>query len=177
MRITIFGMGRVGSTLASFIVASSLPVSNLHIYDTNKQVSLGNYYDLINMRDLLRKKMKITIGYDKLSDAYIITAGIPRKSGERSFDYPANFQIVQSCLSKCSLKSKVFLLTNPTEKLASSFSKIGYDNIIPIGDLLDKVRIKLRDQPEEIANTIIDTKGYSNFGCIAEVLLRLRQMS
>jgi malate/lactate dehydrogenase len=175
MKITILGVGRVGSTLASHLLASPLKITDLCIYDDNRKKMLGEYLDLINFATLVKKPTKITMGYDLPADICIITAGMPRNSGERSFDFERNFDITHSCLLKCPEKAKVFLVTNPAERLAKRLKKTDSHKIIPIGEHLDKARRKLTKNPEEIADMIIDNKGYSNFGCIGEIILRLKK--
>lgn len=178
LKVVIFGLGRVGGTLASYLLASSLPITELAINDIDKKKELGEYYDLLNFSQLMGKDVLLQHGHLDDADVCIITAGLPRQSGERSFNYQKNLDIVVSCLSKCPHESKVLLVTNPTERIANALKNISkFHDVTVIGEYLDDVRQHLHDDPEEIANIIVDNKGYSSFGCIAEIMLRINSMA
>lgn len=174
MKISILGLGNVGSVLASHLIASDrICVDELNIYDVNKKTLRGNYYDLLDMRDVLGKGTRIRTGVHE-SDVYIITAGKPRKSSKEEWNYPKNLQIVLNCVSKCGNNSKIMIITNPVERITNFLKRMGYKNVIPVGKYLDAARfLRTRNDPEKVAVQILDSKGYTNFGVVAEVLKRL----
>lgn len=172
-RIKILGMGRVGSILASNIIASDLQVSHIYIYDNAPDHLLGECLDLQDMADILKRKISVEIKHAYTeADIYVITAGIPRYSMDEKHDFEGNYFIVKSCLGLCNPKRPVIVATNPKEELKKT---IKGKRIIFCGYKLDKSREKRHGMDGElIAKSILNSKGFTAFGISAEIIETIR---
>ncbi len=181
MKISIFGLGRVGTGLLSILVASDLPIETIYIHDKDKKLVKGQAEDLRDMVFLLGKKIKIEedILKAKDSDLYIITAGKPRKDGKSGFDVEENMLIVSTCLSYCNHDKPIWIVTNPTKKIVNLLNdSFEFKELVSIGDILDIARkVRTGKEPKDISNFILNNKGYSNLGCVGEIILRLKSIS
>jgi len=181
MKISILGLGRVGTSLLSSLVISDLPIETIYLYDIDKKLVKGQAEDLRDMVFLLGKKIKIEedILKAKDSDLYIITAGKPRKDGKSDFDIEANMLLVSTCLVFCNHDKPIWIVTNPTKKIVYLLKDaFEFKELVSIGDMLDTARkVRTDKEPKDIANFILNNKGYSNLGCVGEIILRLKSIS
>jgi len=173
--VSVIGLGRVGSVLCSSIILSGV-ADKLYIYDKNIDIMLGNREDLMDMSFFVNGSIDIEIGVGE-SDVYVITAGKPRKAGGK-FDYKTNFKIVKECVELCGKNKTILVATNPVDEICRKLKGM-YDDrtIIPVGKLLDSEReFRTGRDSEDVANYILRTKGYTNFGCVGEIITILKIM-
>jgi len=165
MKIQIIGMGNTGKCIASFLLKSSLKITEMGIIDIDDKKMLGNYYDLLDMLNLMGKRNVMEIGMID-ADYYIITAGKPRKNSKDDHDFRRNYEIVKKYVRKIGNKNKVILIiTNPVNRICLSIKRDFGINVIPIGNKLDSIR----DLNELIVDNILNNKGYTEFGIAQEV--------
>lgn len=175
MRISILGVGRVGSSIASHIIASDIDATELYLHDIDIKKVMADMQDLKDMAFILGSKVDIKMGVGP-SDLYIITAGIPRKISKEKHNIEDNWNIVRYCLTLCDLDKPIIIATNPKEKINERVKELYADRQIYVsGFMLDNVRAERKgEDPERIAEFILDNKGYTNHGITAEVMNIIR---
>jgi len=172
--ISIIGLGNVGSILASHILVNVRSIDNLYIYDINTSKMFANYLDLMDMKDILGIPTTINLGIPKKNAIYIITAGRPRKSSEDDYNFNHNYKIVKQIVEKIGKDELIYIITNPTDRITKMLKKDGY-NVKSIGVVLDNSRYSRFGNSDVIAGIIIDWKGYTAFGVVADVLKNLSE--
>ena len=169
IKIAIIGLGRVGSTIAYSLLLRNIG-SIIYVYEKDRKKLAGELSDLRHANYIFnRKKFPIKQGLLrnlKDCDVIIFTAGYSRASSKEKTEdlYSSNRAVILKYYSH--LKNKIVLLvTNPTERLANEFY------FIPISKALDNARLRT---DRRSGGWVIDRKGYTNWGCSAEVLTTLQ---
>jgi len=178
MKVCVIGLGRVGTALLSALISSNLDISEISLYDKNAMLMVGQLNDARDMVEVMGKNVEIRSGVDREADVFILTLGKPRKSGSSDFDFEANLVSVAEVLPMCDLDKPIFLVTNPVKRLAKSIKRhFSLKQLVLIGDLLDQAREKRTGvDGEGVARFILDNKGYTNLGCVGEILVRLKKL-
>lgn len=178
MNITIIGIGNVGSALAFGLILKGIG-ETINIVDIDKEKLNSEFLDLKNCIDVLGIKTKLN-KYSEIqkSDIYILTAGRNTSKAERDKLYDDNKIIAEHYfkeIAKLNPTAWVLVVTNPSHKLA----QLGLNylqKVIPIGNMLDNARYKSyhlfgkHEAPVDLYKQIKKGKGYTNWGCVAEVI-------
>lgn len=151
-KITVVGMGSVGSTIA-YKLASDHMASEIVLIDIRSEKAMGEAMDI-------RQGLAFTGGLDiyagsyedaKGSDIVIITSGVARKEGQSRLDLvKINFGITMDIMSKivsACPDAKYIIVSNPVDVLTYAFHKysgLKENQIIGSGTLLDSIRLRER---------------------------------
>lgn len=172
MKIAIYGAGRVGSSIASALLFN-YPIKRLEIHDTDYRKALGEVQDLKDLATITELDTLITTKHGEV-DLSIITAGLPRRSSREQHNFEDNYAVVRYALSMIDLSNPVIIATNPKEKIKKALDKDPFmrgKKIFVAGFELDNARKKRTGQdPEMVAEFILDNKGYTSHGITAEVI-------
>jgi len=189
MKIQIIGIGRVGSTIASLLIASNID-SDIILTDINGELMMAEYYDLSVMARQFRFYGRLLYSSDiQKADIYVIVCGESRKpySGmSKQGLYESNLKIVEPVfkqIAELSPCSWTLIATNPSSLLARK----GLDYIqkaIPLGLETDTIEDRLSQlfgrhetiHKQDIGEYIFRTKGYTNFGIAGEAVRIIRQL-
>ena len=173
MKVGIIGMGRVGSSIAAYLMFHP-KVNEIYINDINIDRCQAEYEDLRQSAALLDYKVKIKVITDETFEEFqecqylFIAAGHPRLNSRESMKhlYDKNYSIINSILNKmphtffnAEFPRKIYIATNPWEMFSIAFK------IRPLGPKLDDIRVKLKAR---CGPWILDRKGYTNWGIAAE---------
>lgn len=149
MKVSIIGIGRVGSTLG-YLLASEKSIDQLVFVDEIKSLSEGIALDISNAYP--ESSLRIFSGNLSAannSDIVIISASAPtdQKIKIRMELLGANKPVIEKIFSTLVFNKKtiVIMVTNPVEPLcayAASISDLPPENIIGFGNSLDTARLK-----------------------------------
>ncbi len=149
-RITIVGMGNVGSTIAYALLVSGL-ASELVLIDHNRSKAEGEMMDL-NHAVPLTHPTKIIVGdYSDCAGSAItiIAAGAGQKPGETRLDLvKRNFEIFQKIVPQVATYNPngiILIATNPVDVLTYASLKLSglpSSQIIGSGTILDTARFR-----------------------------------
>lgn len=149
-KISIVGMGNVGSSLAYAITLLGL-TGELVLVDENSEKALGEALDL---RDSVAfgKKVKVEAGaYQDCrgSDIIIFSAGVNRRPGENQTDLLGrNLSLLEKCLSGVGPyqgKTILLLISNPVEVMTCAALKLSgwpKEKVIGLGTVLETSRFR-----------------------------------
>lgn len=160
-KLAIIGAGRVGSTIANNILYNKPPhLREITLMDIDERRRLGELWDLIDAKNMLEQNVVFSKTLSK-SDVVIITAGHSR--GIRSQEGKNTLIVLNIALDivKYCPKAKVYVATNPHEKLYKYLKELGI-NAFELGNRLHKIR------KYHTGKDIIAKKGYTNWGVGAE---------
>ena len=149
MKVSIIGMGRVGSSLG-YLLAGEKNIGELVFVDKIKTLSDGIAHDISNAYP--EASLKIISGdlsSTSNSDILVVTASAPTdpKITIRMELLGANKPVIEKIFSNVKLKKStiVILVTNPVEPLvyhALKISNMDPERLIGFGNSLDSARIK-----------------------------------
>jgi len=151
IKISVFGAGNVGSTLA-FLLAQKEIANEIVLIDIVKNVAQGKALDIQEAMPAFEKLSKIT-GTDDAkeisgSNIVVITAGIPRKPGMSRDDLIlTNKKIVEQIslnIKKYAPNSIVIVVTNPLDVMTFvALQTTGFPRhrVIGMGGILDSSRM------------------------------------
>ena len=176
-KVTIFGAGMVGSTLAYNLVSQDI-TDEVALVDINKKLAKAHVIDLEHVTPFT-KQIKIKVGdYKDCKDSKIavITCGAAQKVGESRLDLiEKNTKIIKEIIPKIFKANNniiVLMITNPvdilTYKAISLFPK-KKNQILGSGTVLDSARFrhliskKLKINPKSIHAYIMGEHGDSEF--------------
>lgn len=180
-KIQIFGVGIVGSTIASLII-SKFKFVDLILTDTNKDLLYSQFYELkvlskhINPTAIIKKSSDV-----EKADIYIICCGKRRKKEQPKIElFEENWNIIEPIIEEISLqnnKSWTLIVTNPPTALSQKAMDY-IPRVIPIGLITDDIEKKLLsvsgsheyNDDIDIGEQIFEKKGYTNFGVSGEVI-------
>jgi malate dehydrogenase len=148
-KISIFGAGNVGTSLAQLVVFTGL--ADCAMVDVAAGVAEGKALDLSQARPVYGTDVKIQASDDasiiKGSDLVVITAGITRKPGmSRDQLLETNARIVAQCASgvkKHAPKAFIIVVSNPLDAmtwLASEVSGFEKNKVMGMAGVLDSSR-------------------------------------
>ncbi len=183
MKISIIGMGNVGSTLAYTLMLKGL-ADELALIDNNV---IKAQSDAADLRHALTFTHHITsihggdVSVSNDSDILVIAASVPWKPGYRSrFDLaPGNLEIFKSVLpelARLSPKAVLIIITNPLDVMtyfAIRLSGFPWQRVLGVGTLIDSARFRqalsesYQIHPDDIRAYILGEHGDSHFPAIS----------
>ncbi len=151
-KITVVGMGSVGSTIA-YKLASDMYASEIVLIDIREEKAMGEAMD-IRQGLAFTGNVDIYAGsYDDAagSDIVIITSGVARKEGQTRLDlakvnYEITMEIMPKIVKACP-DAKYVIVSNPVDILTYAFHKysgLKENQIIGCGTVLDTIRLRER---------------------------------
>lgn len=193
MRVTIYGVGHVGSAVAFGCIREAIApadVNQLDLIDTDVKKLYSEYSDLVQAAEVFRRKIEICLPVKpRPSDIYVISVGggLPRhKNYDRTLLYQENIDVVMPIIKEIKEvrheNSLVLMVTNPSTMLTETAIR-EVPLIFPIGNMLDNARLRLtkvegsHEKPniQKKFAEVKDGKGYTNWACACEVLMRISQ--
>jgi malate dehydrogenase len=150
-KITVFGSGAVGATLA-YNLLSRVSFSELVLIDINDGIAKGTALDLEDTRGLLNFPTKILAGNSlelmKDSDIVVFTAGVARKDGMTRMDLlKINGQIAfdtAKAIKTLAPQAIVIAVSNPLDVITYIFTRaldFGRKRVFGMGSSLDTSRM------------------------------------
>lgn len=183
MKITIIGVGHVGSTLAYTLMLKDL-ANELVLIDHSRIKSTSDAQDLTHALTFTDHIIPITggeISDSKDSDIIIITASVPWKADFSSrFDLGSgNVQLYKELLpelSKLSPEAILIVITNPLDIM--TYFALKYSGFLPtkvmgVGTLIDSARFRkilsenYHIHPDDIRAYILGEHGDTQFPAIS----------
>lgn len=179
MKISIVGIGRVGSTLAYTLLIQGL-ANELVLVGRNPELIEGEAYDLQHAQPFLSKQMKIHSGSIEAgagSDIIAITASVPQNPSmtSRMELLRGNFELFRELIPKIAATSPnaiLVIVSNPVDVLtyaAIRFSGFPGSRVIGTGTLIDSARYRsmlseeLSIHPDDIRAYILGEHGATQF--------------
>lgn len=183
MKISIIGIGRVGSTLAYTMVLKGL-CDELVLYNRNPSVALGDAYDLQHALPFLHRQMLIhSGGLDETSrsDIIAVCASVPmtRDMFSRMALLAGNvplFHALIPALAKRSPDAKFVILSNPVDVLTYltiQLSGFPPARVMGISTLMDSARYRamlsaeLSIHPDDLRAYILGEHGPNQFPALS----------
>ena len=183
MKISIVGIGHVGSTLAFTLMLKDL-ANELVLIDNSLTKSMSDAQDLTHALGFTDHIIPINAGVisdSKNSDIIIITASTPWKIGYSSrFDLaPSNVELYKTLLPELYQHSPdaiLIVVTNPLDVMTYfAIKHSGYpeNKVLGIGTLIDSARFrkllseKYHVHPDDIRAYILGEHGESQFPAIS----------
>jgi L-lactate dehydrogenase len=183
MKISIVGIGRVGSTLAYTITCKGL-CNELVLVNRNVDAAAGDAYDLQHSLPFLSRQMKVTHGnVDDTANSDVIaicaSVSIDHSVQTRLELGPGNVRLFQDLIPPLAAKSPdaIFLIvSNPVDVLtyyALSFSGFKPEHVIGTGTLLDSARFRSmlsnenRIHPDDLRAYILGEHGENQFPALS----------
>ncbi|NVY96233.1 L-lactate dehydrogenase [Lactobacillus sp. DCY120] len=182
-KIMLVGAGAVGSSFAFSLLQTYAP-AELMIVDVKADFAQGNVWDLEDLQAFSRST-KISVGtYAQAQDAdiVVITAGVPRQTGETRLDLiNKNRKILQSIIEPIvasGFAGYFVVSSNPVDILTQLTAELsGFDRrrVIGTGTLLDTARFKvalarkIAADPQGINAYVLGEHGDSSFVNFSEI--------
>ncbi len=151
-KITIIGVGSVGSTIA-YTIANDNIASEIVLIDIDKDKVEGEVMDIVQ-GTAFRDPISIKAGdYEDAadSDIVIITSGVARKPGQTRIELvQTNVEIIKSItpnIVKAAPNAKYIIVSNPVDIITYAFTKLSglpENQIIGSGTLLDTTRLRFK---------------------------------
>ncbi len=179
MKISIIGLGRVGSTLAYTLLNSGLG-DELVLVNRDPKIAVGEALDLQHAEAFITQPMAVRSGdlsETAESDIIVVTASVPWKPGSTSrFDLgPGNLEIFQEIippLAQGSPDAKIVVVTNPVDVMTYHAIKLsGFEpgRVFGTGTLIDSARFrtmlsaKVGIHPDDLRAYILGEHGDTQF--------------
>ncbi len=179
MKISIIGIGKVGSTLA-FSLATRGICEELVLVSRNPEIALGDAYDLQHAQPFVPVTTRVVAGdadATENSDILVISASVPMEDRNhiRRALGPGNVRMLESLLPPLVEKSPyaiIVVLSNPVDVLtyyAIEFSGFPAERVMGSGTLIDSARLRsllsgdLHIHPDDIRAYILGEHGASQF--------------
>jgi len=183
MKITIFGIGHVGSTLAYTLMLKDL-ANELVLVDQSLEKAQSDAQDLnhaLTFTDHIIPIKGGAISDSKNSDIVIITASVPWQNDYSSrFDLgPGNLTLMKDILpqiARLSPNAILIIVTNPLDIMtyfAIKVSGFPADRVLGVGTLIDSARFrkilseKYLIHPDDIRAYILGEHGDTQFPAIS----------
>ena len=152
MKISVVGMGRVGSALA-FTLAQRNFVRELVLVGRRREVSIGDALDLRHAQSFVEVPTQIVAGTVEdtaASDILVICASIPTGTElrDRAMLGPGNVRLMQDLLPPLAQRSPeavLVMVSNPVDVLtyyATGFTGFPSRRVIGTGTLIDSARLR-----------------------------------
>ena len=183
MKISIIGIGHVGSTLAYTLMLKDL-ANELVLIDQSLTKSVSDAQDLTHALTFTDHIIPISGGElddSKDSDIIIITASVPWQAGFTSrFDLgPGNVRMYKEILPKLSTLSPsaiLIIISNPLDIMtffALKYSGFSSKKVLGVGTLIDSARFRkilsenYHIHPDDIRAYILGEHGDTQFPAIS----------
>ncbi len=179
MKISLVGLGRVGSTLAYTLLLRGLG-DELVLLSRNRQAAIGEALDLRHTEGFISQPMVVRSGEvidTKNSDILIISCSVPWSKDYRSrfdmgYDNLKLFRDIIPPLAQASPDAKVLVITNPVDVMTYHVVKLtGFepDRVFGTGTLIDSARFRtmlssrMGIHPDDLRAYILGEHGDSQF--------------
>jgi malate/lactate dehydrogenase len=163
--ITIIGVGNVGSGIAYslLLLKKGWHIALYEPHEPSQERAKAEYFDLLPVAKARGNELTFHHALPKKTDAYVLTAGLPRKSvtQDKAALYDTNVSIVATIAKDIPEKTRIFVVTNPPKELAKFLMDKGYD-AHPLRDCTDALRAKAGNA-QFINNIVLSGKGYTSF--------------
>ena len=183
MKISIVGIGHVGSTIAYTLMLKDL-TSELVLIDTSELKSSSDAQDLTHALTFTDHIIPIkggNIDDSKDSDIIIVTASVPWDKDYKSrFDLgPGNLELFKTMMPELGRKSPnaiLIVITNPLDIMtyfAIRYSGFTPEKVLGIGTLIDSARFRkilsenFEIHPDDIRAYILGEHGDTQFPAIS----------
>jgi len=168
MQIAICGVGRVGQEISLMLVYRGY---NIVLYDINEKLLRAEKIELEIAKNIFKSRSVITISNEPPNaDIYVVSCGLPRNSVDEPHNFAYNLEAVKDAISNADYDKLILLITNPTKKIKNVLDGMGYRNVIVIGDIMDRTRIRLYGSIKKPRRDVFEGKGFVSHGVTAEVL-------
>jgi L-lactate dehydrogenase len=152
MKISVVGLGRVGSTLA-FALSQRNCVHEMVLVGRRREDTLGDALDIAHAQSFVEVPTRViagTTGDTAGSDIIIICASAPTPPGmnDRAALGPANVKLMRELLpplAQLSPQAVLVMVSNPVDALtyyAIEFTGFPANRIIGSGTLIDSARLR-----------------------------------
>jgi len=179
MKISLVGLGRVGSTLAYTLLLRGL-ADELVLLDCNREVAKGEALDLQHAEAFISHPTAVRDGDvndTRGSDIIIITCSVPWNQDYTSrFDIGKDnlklFQEIVPPLAEASSDAKVLVITNPVDVMTYHVIKLtgfGAERVFGTGTLIDSARFRtmlsarMGIHPDDLRAYILGEHGDTQF--------------
>jgi L-lactate dehydrogenase len=183
MKVSIVGLGRVGSTLA-FALCQRNFVRDMVLVARNREAALGDALDLRHAQSFVEVPARIVAGSaddTAASDIIVVCASIPtpKTMADRAQLGPGNVRLMRELLpplAKLSPKAILVMVTNPVDMLthyAIQFTGFPAARVIGSGTLIDSARLRhelsleLGIHSEDLRAYILGEHGDTQFAAMS----------
>lgn len=183
MKISVVGLGRVGSTLA-FALSQRNFVHEMILVARNREAAIGDALDLRHAQSFVEVPTRINAGsVDDTagSDIIVVCASVPmpKVMADRAMLGPGNVQLMREILpplAKLSPNAILVMVTNPVDVLtyfAIEFTGFPAARVIGSGTLIDSARLRyelsleLGIHSEDLRAYILGEHGDSQFAAMS----------
>ncbi|KKL99934.1 hypothetical protein LCGC14_1809470 [marine sediment metagenome] len=162
MKIGIIGVGNVGVSIA-YTMFFKKGITEIRLNDINKDKALGEAEDLRQAAGIMRSSIIINAVRKKYlihCDYIFICCGKARQSSSEEMNglYKDNARLLKKVIKDLP-RDKIYIITNPVERLAKLF-KVKY-----LGKILDETRYLMKAKD---GGWIVDKKGNTRWGVAME---------
>ncbi len=186
MKISIYGVGRVGSTIAFTIVTNGL-ADELLLVNRTPAIAEGEAIDLSHAAAFVPHRVRVAAGAlsdTAGSDVIVVTASVPfgSRHNTRLDMARGNLRLFEECIPKlaeASPEAILLIVTNPVDVMtwfALQFSGFPAARVIGSGTLLDSGRYRallseeLGIHPDDIRAYILGEHGDTQFAALSVAL-------
>lgn len=179
MKISLIGLGRVGSTLAYTLVQRGL-CDELVLYNRRPEVALGDAYDLEHAASFTPWFIRIRAGdLEQTAESDLLlfcaSATLPAGATDRRLLGPVNVGIMESLiprLARLSPRACLLVLSNPVDVLvwhALRLSGFPPERVMGTGTLVDSARYRsmlstaVDIHPDDVRAYILGEHGEAQF--------------
>jgi L-lactate dehydrogenase len=152
MKVSVVGMGRVGSTLA-FTLSQRNFVRELVLVGRNREVTFGDALDLRHAQSFVEVPSQIVAGTVEDtagSDILVICASVPTATelSDRALLGPGNVKLMRGLLTplaRLSPQAALVMVSNPVDVLtyyAAGYTGFPARRLIGTGTLIDSARLR-----------------------------------
>jgi len=183
-RIQIIGMGKMGSAIAYSLM---LTKPNLHLILTefhadHKKEAYAEYLDLKPVAISTDNFVEMAPYIDRTADAYVLTAGVPRRHSKESKAGLAeqNIQIALKVCKDIPRRKPIFVVSNPPVQIARALREADWRKVIALRQCTDTLReLTFRERATEANAFVLDNKGHTcwtpAYAC-AQAIAKLKVM-
>lgn len=184
MKISVIGIGRVGSTLAYTIALRAL-CDELLLVNRRHEVAVGDAYDLRHGLSLVDRQINVragTVADTAGSDIIALCVSVPREAGtmDRLALGPGNAALFNNLIPPLAAGSPdaiLLVLTNPVDVMtyhALNLSGFPAHRVIGTGTLIDSARFRamlcdeLGIHPDDLRAYILGEHGEHQFPALSQ---------
>lgn len=184
MKVSVIGIGRVGSTLAYTIALRAL-CDELVLVNRRHEVAIGDAYDLRHGLSLVDRQISVragTITDTAESDVIALCVSVPRETGsiDRLALGPGNAELFRTLIPSLAAGSPnaiLLILTNPVDVMtyhALQLSGFPPQRVIGTGTLIDSARFRamlceeLGIHPDDVRAYILGEHGEHQFPALSQ---------
>ena len=183
MKISVVGLGKVGSTIA-FALSQRDFVHEMILVDRNREAAIGDALDLGHAQSFVEVPTRIAAGAVEDtagSDIIVVSASIPmpENMADRAQLGPGNVRLMRELLpplAKLSRNAILVMVSNPVDMLtyyAIEFTGFPAEHVIGSGTLIDSARLRhelsveLGIHSEDLRAYILGEHGKSQFAAMS----------